>query len=64
MNPPLKLRQAREKVPCFGNDPKTDIELLRRINNANANHSDNARCIKLISALMAVVFIIVLIVAL
>ena len=31
MNPPIKINR-REKVPCFGNEPKTDLELLRRIN--------------------------------
>tara|TARA_R110000868_G_scaffold131436_1_gene341517 strand:+ start:222 stop:404 length:183 start_codon:yes stop_codon:yes gene_type:complete len=28
---PIKINY-RPTVPCFGNDPKTDLELLRRIN--------------------------------
>jgi len=28
----MKLHNRYEKVPAFGNDPKVDIELLKRMN--------------------------------
>lgn len=51
---PIRINY-REKVPCFGNEPKTDLELLRRI---SADCSSNLTAIKIMAGgLLAVAII-------
>lgn len=48
----MKVEHRYDKVPCFGSDPKVDIELLKRIN--RAGEQSPARPLHPVIAIIAV----------